>query len=151
MKPIKWVVVVIILSAGFLGLYFMNRNETMPAILIEEKITVINNTPAEIIIVNCRGTAKETKETISLFGPIPSNKNGSGFLKVSYPTGIFTVEATQLINGKEVKTTPFTGKMNKNTPLTPLTLTLGTIPWGKDQFKSVWQKAEWEAPTSEAK
>ena len=152
MKSIKlFFVLIVLLSAVIIGYYFVNKNQATPGTMIEEKITVINNTPNEITFVSCRATAKGTIETTTIFGPIPSNKKGNGSLKVWYPTGIFTVEATQVINGKEVKTNPFTALMRAETPLTPVTLTLGTIPWGKDQFKSVWQKVEWDAPSSEAR
>ncbi|MFA6431077.1 MAG: hypothetical protein WCV91_01645 [Candidatus Margulisiibacteriota bacterium] len=147
MKLIKIsLIVVIIISAILIGYYFVNKNQATPGTMIEEKITVINNTPDEIKFVSCRATAKGTIETTTIFGPILSNKNSTGFLKVSYPNGIFTVEATQFIKGKEVTASPFTAHMKKEAPLTPVTLTLGTIPWGKDQVKAVWQKVEWDLP-----
>lgn len=133
------IVTVIVFVGGFFFKAFAEPKQ------IDEKITVVNETDIKIEIVKCKAIAEGKKETSVSFGPIPAKGSASGTLKV-WNTGSFTVEAVQKMQGKEVTTAPFKAVLNETDPITPVTLTLKSIPWGQSGTKSLWQGVDWEMP-----
>ena len=120
---------------------------------IDEKITVINNTGAEIKVVRCASTPKLWKlgakpegpdVARAEFGPIPPGESDSITLKV-WPDGFFTVEADVNDGGETKLSRSYTANLDPKVsvgPITPVTLTLGVIAgtW------FAWQEVRWDSP-----
>lgn len=111
--------------------------------LLDEKITVVNETSYTITKVRIKAICDGGKEENIEFGPVAVNGRSSGQIKVS-TNGSFTVEAIQVIAGAEMVSRPFQAMLDPAEPLTPLTLTLKTVVPGS---AGVWQGVDWDQPT----
>lgn len=110
-----------------------------------EKITVVNETAIEITAVRCTASADDQPDVEAVFGPVAPGGRASGELQ-AYRSGSFSVVAEQTMEGVVTPTRPFKAVLSPGDVVTPVTLTLRSIPWGSSGTMSLWQGVEWEPP-----
>jgi len=117
---------------------------TVEAKHVDEKVTVVNPTSRDIMVELSSGAPDKEEET-STFGPVAAGEQGSGTIGV-WTNGSVTVVASWDVDGKTVKSQPYTATLDPSEPLTPVTCTLN-IPYDSGTL-GVWSKVSWEMPPS---
>ncbi len=113
--------------------------------VVKESITVVNETAIDITVVRCTASADDQPDVAITFGPVAAGGRAEAKLDVYWP-GTFTVVADQIMDGETKPTRAFQAVLPPDDPVTPVTLTLRSIPWGSSGTMSLWQGVEWEPP-----